>query len=246
MENRIGRKFMDQTRFPHLGRTDQMNGIPEPPLELPCPPEKPRIRLPGSNEFPVAPITLVDAIRKRESVREYAATPLSMRELAFAVWSAQGVKEQVEDAVTFRTVPSAGARHAFELYLLVNRVTGLTPGLYRYLALEHELAALDLTGEVAHHVGEGCLGQQCTISAAVLFIWTAVPYRMTWRYGERGYRYLHLDAGHSCENLYLAGEAIGCGVCAVAAFDDDLLNSALGIDGIGQFAIYLASLGKKP
>jgi SagB-type dehydrogenase family enzyme len=68
---------------------------------------------------------------------------------------------------------------------------------------------------------------------------------MTWRYGERGYRYLHLDAGHVCQNLYLTAEVIGCGVCAMAAFDDAQLNAVLGLDGERQFAIYAASVGKK-
>ncbi len=68
---------------------------------------------------------------------------------------------------------------------------------------------------------------------------------MYWRYSERSYRYLHLDAGHVCQNLYLAAEAAGCGVCAIAAFDDDLLNKALDVDGESQFAIYAASLGKR-
>ena len=68
---------------------------------------------------------------------------------------------------------------------------------------------------------------------------------MTWRYGTRGYRYLHLDAGHVCQNLYLAAGSIQCGVCAIAAYEDEDVNRFLGIDGVEQFAIYLASLGKK-
>ena len=68
---------------------------------------------------------------------------------------------------------------------------------------------------------------------------------MVYRYNERSYRYLHIDVGHVCQNLYLAAEAIQAGVCAVAAFDDKLLNDALRIDGEEQFAIYLASVGKK-
>lgn len=241
---KIGRAFMEQTKFPYLGRTDQMKGAPEPPLELPCDKDLPRIKLPAWDELAIPPITLANAIRSRESVREYARTPLTLHELAFALWCVQGVKEIVDNAVTFRTVPSAGARHAFELYLLANRVTGLTPGMYRYLALEHSLAAVNLAAEIPHEISTGCLGQQCTTESAVLFIWTAVPYRMNWRYGERGYRYLHLDAGHSSQNLYLAAEAIGCGVCAIAAFDDDVMNDTLGIDGVEQFAIYLAAMGK--
>lgn len=67
---------------------------------------------------------------------------------------------------------------------------------------------------------------------------------MTWRYSERGYRYLFIDAGHACQNLYLGAEAIECGVCAIAAFDDVIMNQLLGLDGESQFVIYLATVGK--
>ncbi len=77
------------------------------------------------------------------------------------------------------------------------------------------------------------------------FAWTVDSYRMTWRYGERGYRYLHLDAGHVCQNLYLAAESVDCGVCAIAAFDDEAANRLLGLDGEEQFVIYFATVGKK-
>ncbi len=245
MENQIGRTFMEQTKFEHLGRTAQMKGLHQPPLELPCDREIPRIKLPGADELSIPPVPLAEAIRNRETVREYSRTPLTIHELAFALWCVQGVKENIENTVTFRTVPSARARHAFELYLLANKVTGLTRGLYRYLALEHTLAAMNLTSGIPYEIREGCLDQQCAMESAAVFIWTAVPFRMNWRYGERGYRYLHIDAGHSCQNLYLAAQAIQCGVCAIGAFDDDIVNHALGIDGIEQFAIYLAAIGKK-
>ena len=90
----------------------------------------------------------------------------------------------------------------------------------------------------------GCLGQHMVIQSGVTFIWTAVVDRMKWRYGERGYRYMHLDAGHVCQNLYLAAEAVECGVCAIAAFDDDVMNRILGLDEAKQFVIYIAVAGK--
>jgi SagB-type dehydrogenase family enzyme len=68
---------------------------------------------------------------------------------------------------------------------------------------------------------------------------------MTWRYSQRGYRYLHLDAGHVCQNLYLSAESVGCGVCAIAAFLDEEINPAMGIDGENEFVIYVATVGKK-
>jgi SagB-type dehydrogenase family enzyme len=130
--------------------------------------------------------------------------------------------------------------------LLINRVDDLKPGLYRYLAVDHKLQVIDTSPEIAYKITQGCLNQQFVFRSAVAFIWTAVVYRMMWRYGERGYRYMHLDAGHVCQNLYLSSEAIDAGVCAIAAFDDDILNSVLGIDGENHFTIYVATVGKKP
>ena len=82
-------------------------------------------------------------------------------------------------------------------------------------------------------------------TCAATFIFTAVSYRTYWRYGERGYRYMHLDAGHVSQNLYLAAEAIGGGACAIGAFYDEELNGVLGLDGEEQFAIYVTTTGKK-
>jgi SagB-type dehydrogenase family enzyme len=144
-----------------------------------------------------------------------------------------------------RTVPSAGARHAFETYLLLNNVEGLPPGLYRYLAIERRLLQLNLDPTMADQITDACWRQRMVKKSAVTFIWVAIKYRMVWRYGERGYRYLHLDAGHVCQNLYLAAEAIDCGVCAIAAFQDEELNRLLELDGEEEFAIYLATVGKK-
>jgi len=155
------------------------------------------------------------------------------------------VKRVAGPYATFRTVPSAGARHAFETCLLVNDVEGLEPGLYRYLALSHSLQQLDTDPTLSVRITDACLDQTFISRCGVVFLWVAVPYRMTWRYGDRGYRELHKDAGHVCQNLYLAAEAVGCGVCAVAAYDDDAMNSILGIDGINQCLIYLATVGKR-
>jgi len=155
------------------------------------------------------------------------------------------VKTVTERDITFRTVPSAGSRHPFETYLLVNHVTELTPGLYRYMAINHNLAKLDHYDSIREDLTNACLKQSHVFNSAVTFAWVAVPERTTWRYGNRGYRYIYLDAGHVCQNLYLLAESVGCGVCAIAAFDDDLVNQALSLDGDQQFVIYLASLGKR-
>jgi SagB-type dehydrogenase family enzyme len=203
------------------------------------------IDLPAPRELGLGELSVREAIEQRRSVRQFAATPLSLEELSYLLWCTQGVKQVISNLATLRTVPSAGARHALETQVVVNRVEGLEPGLYRFLALEHRLLVEDLSAGLARRVVEACLGQSFIATAGATFIWTAVPYRMSWRYGERGYRYLLLDAGHVCQNLYLAAESIGCGACAVAAFDDAALDRLLGNDGIDRFVIYLAPVGKK-
>ncbi|NMB79753.1 MAG: SagB/ThcOx family dehydrogenase [Methanomicrobiales archaeon] len=240
-----GREFMERTKYPYIGKSDQQRGLRQPPLELPPDKDLPLIDLPRPKALEVPPLDLRAAIEQRRSVRTYSREPLTIEELTHLLWCTQGVQKVQGTQWTLRTVPSAGARHAFETYLLVNAVSGLEPGLYRYLALSHQLQQLDIDPTLALRVNTACFDQQFLLRCGVVFLWTAVPYRMTWRYGERGYRDLHLDAGHVCQNLYLAAEPVGCGVCAIAAFDDDAMNRILGIDGEEQLLIYLATVGKK-
>ena len=149
------------------------------------------------------------------------------------------------NAATLRNVPSAGARHALETYILVNNVEGLEEGIYLFLHIEHKIARIKTDSFVAENISAACLDQSFIKSSAVTFIWTAVIYRMKWRYGERGYRHITLDAVHVCQNLYLSAQSIDCGVCAIGAFFDDELNAVLGIDGEDEFVIYIATVGKK-
>jgi len=245
---RIGQEFMEKTRYAYLSASDQQRGLPRPPLELEAGPADVVIELPRPEEIGVGDeVGVRTAIERRVSVRRYAERSLTLKELSYLLWTTQGVKSIAGDGyVTMRTVPSAGARHALETFLLVNRVEGVEPGLYRFRAIEHRLVRLRLGSEVADEVMEACWRQGMVKASAVTFVWVAVAYRMTWRYGQRGYRYLHLDAGHVCQNLYLAALPIGCGVCAIAAFRDEDLSRALGVDGVEQFPIYVATVGKLP
>ncbi len=239
----IGNIFMEYTKYQYLGETGQSSGLPQPPFERPYDLSLPLINLPQVESLN-ADSALLNLITNRRSLRKYAETPLTIEELTFLLWTTQGVKK-VAPSATLRTVPSAGCRHAFETYLLINKVEGLEPGLYRYLALEHKLVEINRDADITDKVVAACLGQTFIGLSAVTFIWVADAARMTWRYGERAYRYMHLDAGHVCQNLYLAAESMGAGACAIAAFDDDELNRVVGADGKETFAIYAATVGKK-
>ena len=245
MENKVGRNFLENTKYDNMGVSDQMKGMDQPPLTIEQDPSKPMTDLPDPGSLGPYASTVQTAINSRQSLRQYSKTPITLEELAFLLWSTQGVKQVIPKYATLRTVPSAGARHALETYLLINRVDTLQIGLYHFQAIDFKLQALETSGELAGAVTAACFGQKYVGESAVTFIWVADQYRMTWRYGERGYRYMFLDAGHVCQNLYLAAEAIGCGVCAIAAFSDDQMNEVLGLDGEDRFVIYLATLGKK-
>lgn len=238
----IGEKFFEMTKYPHISESDQEKELPYPPLETPQAGEA--ILLPKPDMLPVGKITVAEAINSRRSRRKFSPQPLSQEELSWLLWATQGVQQQ-GDIRTVRTVPSAGGRHPFDTYLGIANVTGLKPGLYRYLALSHQLILIREDKEINDLIAAICLEQKWIAGAAVTFLWIAVPYRSAWRYSERAWRYLLLDAGHVCQNLYLACEAIDAGCCAVNAFDDDALNQYLDLDGKSRFAIYLAPAGHK-
>ncbi len=242
------RAFLKSDRWPELRQieTDQRSGVPAPPLENPCPPGAELIDLPGPEEFTVGQVPVVEAMRRRRSERRYTEEPLTLEELAFLVWAAQGVREsgwRGDHRYVLRTVPSAGARHPFETYLVVNRVEGLEPGLYHYQSLEHCLCFLGADDSLVERTHEGCF-RQYALNSAVTFLWTVVPYRTEWRYSVVSPKLIALDAGHMCQNLCLACAAVGVGACAIGAYDQELLDAVLDLDGDDEFVIYVATVGR--
>lgn len=225
--------------------TDQRAGVPAPPIEKPCPPDAQLIDLVAPADLTVGTLPLIEAIRRRRSRRRFTAEPLTLEELSFLLWATQGVHELLQGgARARRTVPSAGGRHPFETYLAVHNVAGLEPGLYRYLALEHQLCLLRTDPALPQKVIDGCRGQAFAGQCAATFIWTAVPYRAEWRYGTIAHKTIAVDAGHLCQNLYLAAESIGAGTCAIGLCDQEAMDSLLGVDGRDEFTIYIAAVGK--
>jgi SagB-type dehydrogenase family enzyme len=245
MTEPIGEEFMRKTRYENMGKPAQSQGLPQPLLELPWDEKAELVSLPAPSDLNLPTLDLQTAIEQRKTVRAYSDQELTLTELSYLLWCTQGVKSATDRPSLLRTVPSAGARHPFETYLLINKVGGLEPGLYRFISTKHSLLALDLQPDIAEKITHACLDQKQILKSAITFLWDAVVERTSWRYGQRAFRYMHLDAGHVCQNLYLAAESINCGVCAIAAFDDQLLNDSVKLDGIHQFIIYAASLGKK-
>jgi SagB-type dehydrogenase family enzyme len=228
-----------------FSKTDQNRGVQVPPIEKPCPADAVKIDLPKPGQWKqIKSIDLISAIGNRKSRRAYVKTPLSLDELSFLLWATQGVRGRVTEGHAYRTVPSAGCRHAFETYLAVLNVESLEPGIYRYLPLSHQMIFLFSEEHLSEELVTSAFWQPYPGNAAVTFIWTAIPYRMEWRYGLAAHKVIAIDAGHVCQNLYLACEAIGAGACAIAAYDQEGLDRLLRIDGEEEFAMYLAPVGK--
>jgi len=229
-----------------FSQSDQNRMVPAPPVQKPLRQGQTAIPLSTGPAIEFAgKIDMVDALRERKSHRSWKEEPLNIAELGFLLWAVQGVRKDMGQGRVFRTVPSAGCRHSFETYIFVNDCRGLEAGLYRYLPLEHALVLEKPVWEGYFNAqNEAVLFQSFVPKAPVVFVWTTVPYRMEWRYMEAAHRVIALDAGHVCQNLYLAVQAMGCGTCAVAAFNQKVLDDVLGVDGEDEFALYLAPVGK--
>lgn len=237
----IGQQFMKATNSNMPQNAGRDAGDKQPYLEVLYDGKSELVQIPEPDFLDDVEGSFLELIELRSSVRQYTGGEMSVKQLSFLLWCTQGVK-MVTDR-TVRNVPSAGGRHALETYLLIRNVEGIAPGVYRFLAIEHLLVKVggeDMMEEIA---SRGCT-QPIVKTASVVFFWVAQADRMTWRFGERGYRYLMLDAGHVCQNLYLAAGAIKFGACAIGAFDDEAMNEILGLDGQNAFVLYGASVGK--
>lgn len=243
----IYREFLkDSVRLSiDFSKTGQSRGIHPPPIEKPFSEGQMRIDLPHRHEWRnISAVDLLAAMGRRRSHRKFQSQPLNLEEISFLLWATQGISRQVDDVTAYRTVPSAGCRHSFETYLCVLNVSGLENGIYRYLALHNQIVFERSNEGLREHLVEATLGQPFFAEAPVTFIWTTIPYRMEWRYDIAAHKVIAIDAGHVCQNLYLACEAIGAGTCAVAAYHQGLMDRLLGVDGTDEFTIYMAPVGK--
>lgn len=194
-----------------------------------------------SLKFPTQSLPIVEVLKRRRSVRSFSHKPLSMDDLSFLLWASTGV-QRTERGYEFRTVPSAGALYPIETYLIVNNVEDLEKALYHYNIQAHALEELKV-GDFAEKIAHAALEQKMCIGAPVVLIWTAVFERSKWKYAQRAYRYVYLDAGHIAQNLALAATGSGLVSCQIGAFFDDEVNNVIGVDGEDESAIYISVVG---
>lgn len=237
-----GRTFMKSPDWESPSPSDQELKKPQPPL-FHSPKNEKTLALPRDFSKLNLQANLAQLLNDRKSRRIYSQDKLSIDELAFLLYAAQGVKGRRGKAyASLRTVPSGGARHGFELYLDVRLVEGLEPGLYHYLAQDH---SLEYVGPAREDQRLASLsGQTWACQAGVIFYLSAVAYRFEWRYHSFAHRIALIDLGHIGQSLYLAAEALNLGTCGIGAYDQAICDSLFNLDGEEEFIVYAQPVGK--
>jgi len=187
------------------------------------------ITLPKPNQK--GPMSLEQTISARRSRRDFSPEPLTLEQIGQLTWAAQG-----QDARSrYRTTPSAGATYPLELFV----VSG--DGLFRYLPAEHSLEKV-LGQDLRSALSSAAWGQEFIKAAPLTLVFAARFSRTTNRYGQRGIRYVYMEAGHAAQNVHLQAESLGLGSVAVGAFDDASVSKVLSLPDYAE-PIYMVVVG---
>lgn len=183
--------------------------------------------------------SLEQLLAQRRSVRDYQTTALELTELGQLLWAAQGITHDQG----LRTAPSAGALYPLELYVVTGRIEGLVQGAYHYDPGHHQLIKTS-DGDLRDALAGAALSQGWIKSAATIIVFTADYERTTRKYGKRGKRYVHIEAGHAAQNLFLQSESLGLATVVVGAFNDDEVARVLRLPADRQ-PLLLMPVGSK-
>lgn len=240
------RKFMHCQPFKEgMKNSDQSKGVKAPPF---CNPIKGELFTLPSFEN-ITKTSYMDLLDSRRSVRKYTNTPMSQEQLAFMLWSTQGIQSLRTEVATFRTVPSGGARHPFETYITVKSVEALPSGLYHYLPTENigekivTIQKLKDLPDYDKQITDMTDGQSWAANASIVLFYSCVPYKTEWRYVDLSHRLALMDVGHVGQNAMLSAAALGLGSCCIAAYDQKICDDVIGLDGLDEFMLYAVTVG---
>jgi len=231
-------------------QTDKQKGLPFPPFQKEYDSNSKLIALPEVSKDLLLKNNVFDCLNDRRSIRKYSEEGISLKQLSYLLWATQGIQKVMgNNTTTLRRVPSGGAAHTFETYLIINMVEGLIKGIYRYLPLKHKLIFINAIENMDRKIDEATPKQpfapNFASKSAVIFAWSCIPYRAEYKFDIMSHKKILLDAGHLCQNLYIATESIECGACAIGIYDQSLIDQMLDLDGKNEFVVYMAAIGNK-
>jgi SagB-type dehydrogenase family enzyme len=183
--------------------------------------------------------SIEEALARRRSIRAYSGANLTLEEVSQLLWAAQGITAPWGG----RTAPSAGALYPLELYVAAGDVEGIDKGVYRYSPAEHELEKV-MDGDIRIELANAALGQNSVRDAAIDLVFTAVYERTTVKYKERGIQYVHLEAGHAAQNVYLQAVSLDLGTVTIGAFGDTEVKKIMNIEE-QEDPLYIMPVGRK-
>ncbi len=183
--------------------------------------------------------SLEKALKERRSVRQYKNLPIPLSDLSQLLWAAQGISGPGGK----RTAPSAGALYPLEVYVVAGNVGDLPAGIYLYKPRDHGLIKT-ADGDKRIELCRAALGQSPIRNAAAVLVFSAVYERVTVKYGERGIRYVHMEAGHAAQNVYLQAASLHLGTVVVGAFDDEQVRTVLHLPE-GEQPLAIMPLGRR-
>jgi len=224
-------------------KSDLEKNISPIPFQISAPDDAELIDLISSDDFTIGEESFLKLVNERKSRRQFTTESLSLEELSFLLWCTQGVKKVMKQSVR-RTVPSSGGKSPFEVYLVINRVEGLKPGLYRYISFSHKLYFVKTIENSEETMGSLAYNQKFVGKAAVVFCWVAIPYRTEWRYTITSHKLIAIDLGIVCQNLYMACEAAKLGMVAVGFYEQEKIDHLFELDSEYEFVVLLEPVSK--
>ncbi len=239
----IGKEFIKGTRYPDYSTVDLVLRVPEPPHELPAKEGQTIIKLPSPKKFKIPDFPVRKAIENYEPVGFFSRSSVTLKDLSYMLWCTQGFKKTVAETIQLRNIPSSGSRYPLETYFVANEVEGLETGLYRFLPGSHSIVAERIESGLILEMSTASMNFKIMTRAAVTFLWVAVPYRAVWALGNRGYRSVFIEAGHTCQNLVMAAANLGYEVFPTDMFHDELMTKLADLDPETQWPVYLAAVG---
>lgn len=198
-------------------------------------------------------ISLEKVIQGRRSIREYTGEPVEFRDLAAILRSVGGVTGSLDvprsdgdlEHYTLRSVPSGGGLYPVTVYVVAQRVRGLSKGVYKYHPLKDKLSAfMNADGcEVIRSTLAGEAAKAQFDGAGVLLVFSITPWRSMRKYGPRGLRFALQEVGAYAQQANLVCTALGLGSCESSSFYEDELNRALDLDGIFETSTHTMTIG---
>ncbi|HUU50347.1 MAG TPA: SagB/ThcOx family dehydrogenase [Nitrospinota bacterium] len=179
------------------------------------------------------------ALLKRRSVRSYKNEPVTLAETSQLLWAAQGIT----NPEGFRTAPSAGALYPLEVYLIAGNVDSLNAGIYKYKNHRHALIRVR-EGDKRKGLSMAAFAQRAVRDAALDIVISAVYERTTVKYRKRGIRYVHMEAGHAAQNIFLQAVSLNLGTVTIGAFWDGQVKRVVNMPD-EEHPLYIIPVGRK-